>query len=130
MKRWRTSRLALVLLALSGAVLAAEPPSRAAETAAAPVARTFSAARLARLGDYFTSLAETRQIPGAVVLVQQHGRPVYSGSFGRRDGRQPMTGDTIFRLYSMSKPITSVAAMMLVEDGALKLDDAVSKFIP
>jgi CubicO group peptidase (beta-lactamase class C family) len=120
----------MVLLALSGAVLAAEPPSRAAETTAAPAVRTFSAAKLARLGDYFTTMTETRLIPGAVVLVQQHGRPVYSSSFGQRDGRQAMTADSIFRLYSMSKPITSVAAMMLVEVGALSLDDPVSKFIP
>jgi CubicO group peptidase (beta-lactamase class C family) len=58
-------------------------------------------------------------MPGAVVLIQQHGRPVYFESFGVRDieSRLPMTPDTIFRLYSMSKPVTSVAAMMLVDDG-------------
>src|SRR6202048_4011200 len=57
---------------------------------------------------------------------------VYFENFGVRDveSRRPMTADTIFRLYSMSKPITSVAAMMLVEDGKLSLDDPVSKYIP
>jgi CubicO group peptidase (beta-lactamase class C family) len=71
-------------------------------------------------------------MPGAVILIQQHGRPVYFESFGVRDveSRRPMTPDTIFRLYSMSKPITSVAAMMLVEDGRLALDDSVAKYIP
>ena len=71
-------------------------------------------------------------MPGAVILIQQHGRPVYFESFGVRDveSRRPMTPDTIFRLYSMSKPITSVAAMMLVEDGKLSLDDPVAKYIP
>ena len=66
------------------------------------------------------------------MLIQQHGHPVYFESFGVRDlgSTQPMTADTIFRLYSMSKPITSVAAMMLVEDGKLRLDDPVSKYIP
>ena len=51
-------------------------------------------------------------MPGAVLLVQQHGRPVYFESFGVRDveSRRPMTADTIFRIYSMTKPITSVAA--------------------
>lgn len=131
MKRWRTSRVAAVLLALAGTAVATQPASRAAaEIAASATARTFSAAKLARLGEYFTAMAAERKIPGAVVLVQQHGKPVYLQTFGQRDDRQAMTADTIFRLYSMSKPITSVAAMMLVEDGALKLDDPVAKFIP
>jgi CubicO group peptidase (beta-lactamase class C family) len=64
------------------------------------------------------------------VLVQQHGKAVYAESFGKRDGANPMTPDSIFRLYSMSKPVTSVTAMMLVEEGRLRLDDPVSKFIP
>ena len=74
----------------------------------------------------------TGQMPGAVILVQQHGHPVYFECFGVRDlqSGRPMTADSIFRLYSMSKPITSVAAMMLVEDGKLTLDDPVSKYIP
>ena len=71
-------------------------------------------------------------MPGAVILIQQHGRPVYFESFGVRDvdSRRPMTADTIFRLYSMSKPVTSAAAMMLVEDGKLALDDPVANYIP
>ncbi|GLH82011.1 serine hydrolase [Bradyrhizobium sp. SSBR45G] len=71
-------------------------------------------------------------IPGAVVLVQQHGSPVLLQSFGFRDpaSRAAMTEDAIFRIYSMSKPITSVAAMMLVDDGRLRLDDALSIYIP
>ena len=71
-------------------------------------------------------------MPGAIMLIQQHGKPVYFENFGLRDvaTRLPMTADTIFRLYSMSKPITSVAAMMLVEDGKLGLADPVAKYIP
>jgi CubicO group peptidase (beta-lactamase class C family) len=71
-------------------------------------------------------------IPGAVMLVQHHGKPVYYQGFGVRDPQTgaPMTQDTIFRLYSMTKPVTSVAAMMLVEDGKLSLEDPVAKFIP
>ena len=74
----------------------------------------------------------TGKIPGAVLLIQQHGKPVYYENFGVRDvaTELSMTADTIFRLYSMSKPITSVAAMMLVEEGKLALDDPVSKYIP
>jgi len=68
----------------------------------------------------------------AVVLIQQHGRPVYLKSFGVQDvaTRIPMTADTIFALHSMTKPITSVAAMMLIDAGKLSLADPVSKFIP
>jgi CubicO group peptidase (beta-lactamase class C family) len=71
-------------------------------------------------------------IAGAIVLIQRHGKPVYYQGFGHRDTqtRAPMTEDTIFRLYSMTKPVTSVAAMMLVEDGKLSLEDPVSRFIP
>ena len=66
------------------------------------------------------------------MLTQQHGQPVYFENFGVRDvaTQLQMTADTIFRLYSMSKPITSVAAMMLVEEGELSLDDPVAKYIP
>lgn len=71
-------------------------------------------------------------IGGALVMVQAGGRPVYLRGFGYRDPqtRTPMTADAIFRLYSMTKPVTSVAAMMLVEDGKLALEDPIAKFIP
>jgi CubicO group peptidase (beta-lactamase class C family) len=93
---------------------------------------SFSAAGLDRVGDYIRKEIATGKIPGAILLIQQHGKPVYSENFGVRDvaTRLPMSADTIFRLYSMSKPITSVAAMMLVEDGKLRLDDPVAKYIP
>ena len=94
--------------------------------------RSFSGEGLARVGDYIHNEIATGKIPGAILLIQQHGEPVYFENFGVRDiaTKIPMSPDTIFRLYSMSKPITSVAAMMLVEDGKLRLDDPVSKFIP
>ena len=87
---------------------------------------------LARVGDDVSNEIATGKIPGAILLIQQHGKPVYFESFGMRDvtTQSPMTKDAIFRLYSMSKPVTSVTAMMLVEDGKLALDDPVSKYIP
>jgi len=91
-----------------------------------------SAARLDRITAFFRQEVAAGNIPGAIVRIQRHGRPAYMKSFGVRDvatGR-PMTNDTIFRLYSMSKPITAVAAMMLVEEGRLSLDDPLSKYIP
>jgi CubicO group peptidase (beta-lactamase class C family) len=103
-----------------------------AGSARAEQARTFSADGLAKVSDYIRNEIATGRIPGAILLIQQHGKPVYSGNFGVRDiaTELSMSADTIFRLYSMSKPITSVAAMMLVEDGRLALTDPVSKYIP
>ncbi len=71
-------------------------------------------------------------LAGAIMLIQHRGKPVYYEAFGVRDPATmaPMTTDTIFRLYSMSKPVTSVAAMILVEQGKLRLDDPIAKFIP
>ena len=106
------------------------PPSQAPLSQKAP-APTFSRAALDRIGDDIRNEVATGKIPGAVLLIQQHGKPVYFESFGVRDPetRQPMTADSIFQLYSMSKAVTSVAAMMLVDDGRLGLDDPVSKYI-
>ena len=71
-------------------------------------------------------------IPGAVLLVSRHGKIALFETVGVRDPatKAPMTKDSIFRIYSMSKPITSVAAMTLLEDGKLALNDPVSKYIP
>jgi CubicO group peptidase (beta-lactamase class C family) len=93
---------------------------------------TISSAKLERLTDVFNDKVSTGIIPGAIVLVEQHGRPIYLRSFGVRDiaTKKPMTPDTLFALHSMTKPITSVAAMMLVDDGKLSLDDPVSNYIP
>ena len=70
--------------------------------------------------------------PGAVALVARRGKVAYFEALGQRDPQAgaPMTKDAIFRLYSMTKPFASVAAMMLVEDGRILLSDPVSKHIP
>jgi CubicO group peptidase (beta-lactamase class C family) len=137
MRRWRTDGfvrrrcVAAALALLVGAVVVGQQNAVNAESQSSAPA-SFSREKLARAGDYIRNEIATGKIPGAVLLIQQHGRPVYFEKFGVRDvaTRLPMTADTIFRLYSMSKPITSVAAMMLVEDGKLRLDDPVSKYIP
>jgi CubicO group peptidase (beta-lactamase class C family) len=81
---------------------------------------------------FFANEVATGKIPGAVILVQQHGRPLYLKSFGVQDVRAgtPMNPDTIFAIHSMTKPITCLAAMMLVDDGKLSLKDPLSKYIP
>ncbi len=97
-----------------------------------PVGAHFNPQKLQRIGEFFRSEIADGKIPGAIVLIQQHGRPVYFEKFGVRDVATglPMTDDTIFTVYSMSKPVTSVAAMMLVDDGKLKLSDPLEKYIP
>jgi CubicO group peptidase (beta-lactamase class C family) len=92
----------------------------------------FNPQKLERIGEFFRNEIATGKIPGAIVLIQQHGKPVYFEKFGVRDvaTQLPMTDDTIFTVYSMSKPVTSVAAMMLVDEGKLKLTDRLEKYIP
>ena len=91
-----------------------------------------SATKLERITEFFNDEVATGKLPGAVVLIQQHGKPVYFKCFGVQDvtTRVPMSSDTIFALHSMTKPITSVAAMMLIDAGKLSPADPVSKFIP
>jgi CubicO group peptidase (beta-lactamase class C family) len=88
--------------------------------------------KLERITAFFDNEVATGKLPGAVILVQQHGRPLYLKSFGKRDVRTgvAMTPDTIFALHSMTKPITSLAAMMLIDAGKMALSDPVSKYIP
>jgi CubicO group peptidase (beta-lactamase class C family) len=118
--------LALFVLALA---LGGSSDGRAESQAPAPA--SFSREKLERVGDYIRNEISSGNIPGAIILIQQHGRPVYYERFGVRDVATgvPMSDDTIFRIYSMSKPVTSVAAMMLVEDGKLSLGDPISKYI-
>lgn len=136
MRRWRTDRAALGGLAAALAVLlcAANLASPARLNAEPPVAAQagFSAEGLRRVGAYLQNEVDTGKIPGAIILIQQHGKVAYCKKLGVRDvaTRLPMTDDTIFRLYSMSKPVTSMAAMMLVDDGKLALDDPLTKYIP
>ncbi|MBW7973109.1 serine hydrolase domain-containing protein [Bradyrhizobium sp. BR 10289] len=95
-------------------------------------AHNFSPEGLAKVSDYIRNEIVAGTFPGAILLLQQHGKPVYYENFGVRDvaTQISMSADTIFRLYSMSKPITTVMAMMLVEEGKLSLDDPVAKHIP
>src|SRR6202163_4103763 len=97
-----------------------------------PEAAGLSRERLGRIGTFLRNEIADNKIPGAIMLIQRKRKLAYFETFGVRDPvtKAPMTADTIFRIYSMSKPITSAAAMMLVEEGKLSLDDAVAKYIP
>ena len=91
-----------------------------------------AAAGLDRITAFFEAEVTSGRLPGAVVSIQQHGKPVYLRMFGVRDVRTglSMTPDTIFAIHSMTKPITSLAAMMLIDEGKLALLDPVAKYIP
>ena len=91
-----------------------------------------SSQRLERLGQALKAQIANDRFPGAVAVVARKGRIAYFESVGQLDpvGGAPMSKDAIFRLYSMTKPFTSVAAMMLVEQGKLTLADPVSKYLP
>lgn len=92
----------------------------------------FDADRLDRIEMAMQSHVDAKRISGAVMAVSRNGRLVYRNVVGYADveSKSPMQLDSIFRIYSMSKPITSTAIMMLVEEGKLRLTDPVSKFIP
>src|ERR1700730_6221341 len=81
-----------------------------------PPGAHFNKEKLERVGDYLRDQIANGKIPGAILLIQHNGKQVYHEFFGVRDGetKAPMTDDTIFRLFSMTKPITSVVAMVLI----------------
>ncbi len=97
-----------------------------------PPDATFSDAGFGKIDALFKEEVSSGRIAGANVLVFRRGKEVFSRSFGKTDVKtgEPMTPRTIFRIHSMTKPVTSVAALMLIDDGKIKLDDPVSKFIP
>ena len=99
---------------------------------AAPESVGLSAEKLQEAQAAMQKLVDDKRIAGGVVVVARRGKVVQFETCGMMDieAGKPMRRDTIFRFYSMSKPITSVAAMILYEEGKIKLDDPVSKYIP
>jgi len=89
-------------------------------------------ARLERIDRHFARYVEDGRLPGWLVTVSRHGRLAHVSCHGSRDmeAALPVEPDTLWRIYSMTKPVTSVAAMMLYEEGAFELTDPVSAFIP
>jgi CubicO group peptidase (beta-lactamase class C family) len=91
-----------------------------------------SSERLVRLTDVLRSEIDRARVPGAVALIARRGKVAYFTSLGARDpaSSAPMSKDSIFRIYSMTKPIVSVAAMMLWEEGLFLLNDPIAKYLP
>jgi CubicO group peptidase (beta-lactamase class C family) len=97
-----------------------------------PAELGFAADRLRRLDAHFARYTGDGRLKGWLLTVSRHGQLAHVASSGERDAEAglPVEPDTIWRIFSMTKPVTSVAAMMLYEEGALELTDPVSKFIP
>lgn len=122
----RTALLGLSLVTVAQLSAAQSLPT------ARPEQVGLSTQRLQMLTDVLKADVAAGKIPGAVLLVARQGKVAWFEPVGRLDpaADTPMQRDGIFRIYSMSKPITSVAAMMLVEDGRLKLDDPIAMYLP
>ena len=92
----------------------------------------FSSERLERIAELFESYVDDGRIAGAIGMILRHGKVAYFDEWGMRDmaAHDPMAADDIFRIYSMSKPITSVAVMMLYEEGRFFLSDPIGRYIP
>ena len=92
----------------------------------------FSSQRLSRINDFMERYVDAGEIAGFVTLVARNDKLVYLDKYGCQNlaEKKPISLDTIFRIYSMSKPITSVGFMMLVERGLVRLEDPISKYIP
>jgi CubicO group peptidase (beta-lactamase class C family) len=90
------------------------------------------AGRLRRADEHFAAYVDDGRLPGWLLLVSRDGEIAHLSTYGSRDlaSGAPVQTDTLFRIYSMSKPITSVAAMMLFEEGAFDLTDPVARFVP
>lgn len=92
----------------------------------------FDQARLERIGAHYQAAIDAKKVAGAQAVIIQNGRTVYDEKWGFRDlaNQKPIGDDTIFHIYSMTKPITSVAVMMLAEEGKLLLHAPIAKYIP
>ncbi len=123
----RTTCLALALALASVPDLAAQ-----ALPAGHPTQLGYSPERLARIDTLLQSYVDSGRTPGVVAMIVRHGQVAWSGAFGvaDRESNQPMRPDALFRIASQTKAVTSVAAMILVEEGRLRLGDPVSRFIP
>jgi CubicO group peptidase (beta-lactamase class C family) len=123
----RTLAIAVTLGLIAVAAAGAQPlPS------ASPQSEGYSADRLERLHAMLKRHVDEKKHTGIISLIARHGRIVDWQTYGSRDlaGSLPMEKDTIVRIYSMSKVVTSVAVMILHEEGRLKLDDRVGTYLP
>lgn len=124
--------LAAVVVAVLYAAQAASAQTGDPLPRAKPEAAGMSSERLGRIAEAVNGEIARGQLPGAVLAIARHGRLVYFETFGFQDKATgvPMSGDTIFSVASMTKPMTAVAALQLYEQGKLLMDDPVSRYFP
>jgi CubicO group peptidase (beta-lactamase class C family) len=110
----------------------AQTPTQYTLQEAKPEEAGFSTERLGRMDRVIQEYIDQKRIPGAVALVARHGKIIYYKGFGQDDveAKTPLKRDAIFRIASQTKAVTSVAVMMLFEEGKFLLDDPVSKYLP
>ena len=113
-------------------LLQAQPPKTTSGPTDAQRARDITAEKLASVDQFLSDAVAKQKIVGASTLIIQDGKEVFFDSWGDQDREQqiPISRSTIFRIYSMTKPVTSVAAMQLVEQGKMSLDDPVENHLP
>jgi CubicO group peptidase (beta-lactamase class C family) len=130
--------VSLALTPVAGYAQAAKKPVAAAAKgagltrAANPESVGFDSARLAKLDAYMQGVVAEGRVAGMTTLLARHGKVVSFKTYGKKSlsAGTPMTEDTIFRIYSMTKPVTGVAMMILFEEGKWRLDDPVTRYIP
>jgi CubicO group peptidase (beta-lactamase class C family) len=122
--------LKTIIVSLVLAITASCTPQEAKLPFAKPEQVGISAERLNLIKPAMQSYVDEKKLPGMVTMVARHGKVVSFEKFGLMDINQPMQSDAIFRIASMTKPITSVAVMMLYEEGFFQLDDPIAKYIP
>jgi CubicO group peptidase (beta-lactamase class C family) len=130
MRRWM---LGAALLGALSLVAPAALADNSALLATAPAEQVgMSKQKLDRITTVFKQEIDQGKLPGVVVMVTRKGKLVYSNAIGFQDtgSGTPMKSDSLFRIYSMTKPFVAAGAMMLVEEGKIQLTDPVSKFLP
>ena len=133
-----TAAIAAIAVAVSpasaGYAQTTRKPAAASATltrAASPEVLGFDSARLSKLDAYMAGVVAQGRVPGMTTLLARHGKIVSFKTYGSPSfGGAPLKEDAIFRIYSMSKPITGVAMMILFEEGKWRLDDPVTRYVP
>jgi len=135
--RFQKSIYVFSLFLLGAALVGTSPSASGQQTAyslpsADPIEVGLSKERLARLDGMLQAMVDDRELAGVVTLLARHGKVAFVDVAGVQDitSNRPMARDSIFRIFSMTKPITGVAMMMLYEEGRWRLNDPVSRYIP
>jgi CubicO group peptidase (beta-lactamase class C family) len=141
-RNYLAAALATALLASCAPAIGASTEASAASSAtasarnlsskASPESLGFDSARLKMMDDYMAEVVSSGRVAGMTTLLARHGKIVDFKTYGKAslETGEPIKEDTIFRIYSMTKPVTGVAMMILFEEGKWRLDDPVTRYVP